>query len=225
LWNGTDGIAPPPWLNNTFDATHSHYLATQAAQIDSDDLEAGYRTITEHGYGLKENGQQLLVFCHYDESVLIQSFQANEPSRTGGPDARFSFIPSIAAPPYLSPDFLIGTPAPSTFGGLDVVGSYGPGYIIESSYISFGVRRHRCDGRAGKPGQRFEFRAASEPELPESPIDSRSEYFLSDNRIVLSPFVRDRCSAPGRGCGSASDHRHQLHGTAEISVRASVRLR
>jgi hypothetical protein len=24
IWNGNDGIAPPPWLNNTFDATHSH---------------------------------------------------------------------------------------------------------------------------------------------------------------------------------------------------------
>jgi hypothetical protein len=87
---------------------------------------------------LKENGSQLLVFCNEDESELIQSFRANEPSRTGGPDARFSFIPSIAAPPYLTPDFLIGQPAPAKFGGLDVVGSYGPGYIIQSTFIPSG---------------------------------------------------------------------------------------
>ena len=118
LWNGTDSIAPPPWMGNTFTNTHSHYVPTGAAQIDSEDLEDGFRLITEHGYGLKETGSQLLVFCNYAESQYIQSFRANEPSRSSGPDAKFTFVPSAAAPPYLSPDFLIGQPAPAQFGGL-----------------------------------------------------------------------------------------------------------
>lgn len=140
LWNGDDGLVPPPWLGNTFDATHSHYLASGADEIDSDDLESGFHNIREHGYGLKESGGQIVVFCNYQESLQIQSFRANEPSRsgTGAPDARFSFVPSIAAPPYLSPDFLIGEPAPAQFNGLDVVGSYGPAFIIETQYLPAG---------------------------------------------------------------------------------------
>jgi hypothetical protein len=138
LWTGADGIAPPPWMGKEFDSTHNHYIATEAAQIDSEDLEGAFHTITEHGYGLKETGGQLLVFCNYDESIFIQSFRANVESRPSGPLARFTFVPSEAAPPYLSPDFLIGKPAPAQFNGLNVVGSYGPAYIIETQLIPSG---------------------------------------------------------------------------------------
>jgi hypothetical protein len=139
LWNA-DGNVPPPWLGNTFDSTHTHMLSSMNDEIDSDDLESGFHHIREHGYGLKETGGQLVVFCNYQESQQIQSFRANEPSRSGTtpPDARFTFVPSIASPPYLSPDFLIGTPAPAQFNGLDVVGSYGPSFIIETQYIPAG---------------------------------------------------------------------------------------
>jgi hypothetical protein len=137
LWNGEDGLTPPPWLGNAFDDTHDHYIASGADEIDSDDLESPFHDLKSHGYGLKESGGQIVVFCNYQESLQIQSFRANEPSRTGtgAPDARFSFVPSIASPPYLSPDFLIGEPAPAQFNGLDVVGSYGPAYIIETQYV------------------------------------------------------------------------------------------
>lgn len=140
LWNGADGLVPPPWLGNTFDDTHTHYLSTGADELDSDDIESGIHNISEHGYGLKESGGQIIVLCSYQESLQIQSFRANEPSRsgTGAPLARFSFVPSIASPPYLSPDFLIGEPAPAQYNGLDVVGSYGPAFIIETQYIPSG---------------------------------------------------------------------------------------
>ena len=163
IWNGADGIAPPPWLGKSFDTDHTHFIPTGADQIDSDDLESGFRTVTEHGYGLKENGNQLLVFCNEAESEFIQSFRAGEVSRTSGPTAKFSFIPSVAAPPYLSPDFVIGEPAPAQFGGLDVVGSYGPAYIIETTYVPAGYLAIVATGGPGALNNALSFRQHENP--------------------------------------------------------------
>ena len=50
LWSG-DGMVPPPYLGNTFDGTHTHYLTSGSTVIDSQDIEDMIRHVKEHGYG------------------------------------------------------------------------------------------------------------------------------------------------------------------------------
>ena len=137
-------MVPPPHMGKEFDSTHNHFLVSGATQLDSGDLEDSFRHITEHGYGQNDTNSQLLVLANSDETELIQGWRAGEESRpkegaeTTGPKAKFSFIPSIAAPPYLTPDNLVGTPAPAQFGGLNVLGSYGPAYVVENNFVPSG---------------------------------------------------------------------------------------
>jgi hypothetical protein len=139
LWDApNDDIVPPPWIGKSFDDTHTHYLASGAAQIDSQDLEDAFRDITSHGYGTKETGSQLLVIANQAEPEAIQGFRAGVASRPSGPLAKFDYIPSVSAPPYLSPDFVIGQPAPAVFNGLAVLGSYGPAFLVESNFVPSG---------------------------------------------------------------------------------------
>ena len=64
---------------------------------------------------------------------------AGTPSRTGGPEAKYSFIPSKGSPPWITPHGeLIGEPPPGRFANLSVVGQYGPDYLIESFFIPTG---------------------------------------------------------------------------------------
>jgi hypothetical protein len=51
LWNGTDSIAPLPYLGTQFDASHTHYFASQSAVLDSQDIEGAMRLVTEHVFG------------------------------------------------------------------------------------------------------------------------------------------------------------------------------
>jgi hypothetical protein len=136
LWNG-DGIKPNPYMGKTFDGTHTHYFASQAAQIDSGDIEAGIRLVTEHGYG-RTRGAQLLILANPNDGEWIQSWRAGAPSRPSGPDAKWSFIPSSAAPPYLTTETLVGTRAPADYQGLPVAGSYGPAWLVQSEFVPSG---------------------------------------------------------------------------------------
>jgi hypothetical protein len=135
LWTGDDGFTPPPYLGKRFTAEHSHYVASGAASLDSADIEDAYRNITEHGYGQKDTASQLLILANPEESEIIQSFRAGQESRSGGPEARFDFVPSLGAPPYLIEGAMVGQPVPATYGGLPVLGSYGQGLLVELNHI------------------------------------------------------------------------------------------
>lgn len=47
---------------------------------------------------------------------------------------KFDFVPSQAAPAYFTTEHLVGAVAPSEFEGLQVLGSYGDAWLIESHY-------------------------------------------------------------------------------------------
>jgi hypothetical protein len=68
--------------------------------IDSADLEDAYKDIQSHGYGVQP-GSQILVLCHQDEGELIAGWRAGVESRTGGPKAKYDFVPSEGHPPIL----------------------------------------------------------------------------------------------------------------------------
>ena len=79
----------------------------------------------------------------------MQSFRAGVESRTSGPKAKYDFIPSSLAPPYLTDKTLIGQRAPAEYGGLQVQGSYGRAILIESNYVPVGYTILAATGGPG----------------------------------------------------------------------------
>ncbi|SON62257.1 hypothetical protein MSIMFI_03778 [Mycobacterium simulans] len=138
LYNGTDGITPPRYLGRTFDQSTTHYIPSQASQIDAADIEDSIRLITRKGFGTAP-GSKLLVLANPDESELIQAWRAGEPSRPSGPDANYDFIPANDAPPFLTPHGeLVGSQVPGQIWNVKVEGSYGPALLVQSDFVPSG---------------------------------------------------------------------------------------
>lgn len=143
LWTGDDGLIPPPVLGQTFDESTRHYLRSGASVIDAGDIEDSYKLIRDKGYGITETSQ-LLIFAHPDDAMHITAFRAGEPSRalegaeTAAPVAHHDFVPAKTAPPYLTPDAIVGEPISGNYNGVPVLGSYGPGWIIETPFVPSG---------------------------------------------------------------------------------------
>ena len=135
LWNGTDGLAPPDHLGQSFDTTVSHYLASGNATLDSLDIEDAVQAIQDKGYGSPENGSHIIVFANPQEAKIIQSWRAGKESRPGGPVSSWDFIPSKASFPYLTDQQIVGELAPQDYGGLAVLGSFGPTWLVSSHFI------------------------------------------------------------------------------------------
>jgi hypothetical protein len=132
-----DGQIPPAYLGNEFDASTTHYWKSGAVEVDSGDLDDAIKTVRAKGFGV-DASSQLLILANAQESEQIQTFRQGEESRDGGPIAKRSFIPSKTAPAYLQPDNIIGEPVDGEFHGLEVLGSYGPAWLIESAFIPAG---------------------------------------------------------------------------------------
>ncbi|MFL0243407.1 hypothetical protein [Mycobacterium sp. SMC-17] len=137
LWNGTDGLAPLPHLGKTFPDTTSHYWASGNAVLDSADIEDAISAITVKGYG-RRAGSRILVFANATETDKIAGWQSGAESRPGGPVAKFDFIPSADAPPYLTTKTIVGATAPADLDGLRITGSYGDAWIIPTELIPAG---------------------------------------------------------------------------------------
>lgn len=137
LWHGGDGLGPLPYNGVTFPTSTSHYVATENATLDSQDIEDAYDMIQTKGYGLR-SGSQLLVVANTSGVKAISSWRAGVESRTSGPKAQYSFIPSVSAPPYETDKRIVGSLAPADYQGLKVKGNYGPGYVIEHAAIPNG---------------------------------------------------------------------------------------
>ena len=137
LYNG-DGTTPPAYKGNTFTDTHTHYLASGNAAIDSGDLEAAYEHLRHHGYGI-ENGTQIICMVNTQEANVIRTFRANTANNNSAV-ATYDFVPSTGQPTLIVPNMqgLIGSQPPSQWNGLPVIGSYGPMLIVVEDYIPAG---------------------------------------------------------------------------------------
>ncbi|KXO91302.1 hypothetical protein [Tsukamurella pseudospumae] len=135
LYNGTDGMIPPPYAGQTFPPENSHYLVSGNAALDPGDLLDALNQVRSKGFGVDGNSQ-LVILCHPNEGELISTFRAGV--ETNGIVSKFDFIPSASAPAYLTPENIVGKVAPAEFGGLPVAGSYGPSWVIESHYLPVG---------------------------------------------------------------------------------------
>lgn len=137
LYNG-EGIAPPRFKNNVFDATHNHYQISHNSVVDSSDLEDLMELIAEHGYS-PQAGTQFLLLANKAETDVIRTFRRGIVNNNGI-TAGYDFIPSPTQPAMMLPNAegLLGNQPAPFFGGLPVIGSYGFWNIVEEDYIPAG---------------------------------------------------------------------------------------
>lgn len=136
VWND-DGIKPPAYMGKTFAGSHNHFLVSGAAELDSGDVEDLCRLVTEHGFG-PHAGQRLLLLASPAQGEQIRSWRAGQESRSGGPLAKYDFIPSsnsLAVAPYLTSETVVGALPPPDINGIPVAGSYGFATLLESAVV------------------------------------------------------------------------------------------
>lgn len=138
LYNGKDGAVPPKYKDIAFDNTHSHYMTSGAAAVDSDDIEDLYENVAHHGYGI-EQGTTFVLLCNRDEIKEIRRFRAGQVNNNAA-EATYDFIPADGQPTMIVPNEagLLGSKPPNYWNGLPVVGSYAGILIVEEAYIPSG---------------------------------------------------------------------------------------
>lgn len=137
LYNG-DGAIPPTYKGMTFTGSHSHYMTSGNAVVDSGDLEDMYENIAEHGYGI-EQGTTFVLMCNKEDIKEIRKFRFGVTNNNAAV-ADFDFIPAATQPALIVPNEagLLGSRPPSSWNGLPVIGSYAGILIVEESYIPAG---------------------------------------------------------------------------------------
>lgn len=134
MYNG-DTMVPPAYLGKDFATAHQHYLVSASEIIDSGDLEEAMRNVTEHGYGTDPNSR-LLALMNPAQAEVVSTFKAGVANGANSDIiAKHDYIPSAGAPPYLEADQIVGQVAPESYNGLQVQGSYGPVWIVQSDFI------------------------------------------------------------------------------------------
>jgi hypothetical protein len=174
FYNG-DGEVPPPWKNNTFVGTHTHYSTTQnlatSATLTSATLDAIEDDMIAHGYG-QQTGTKLVLWVNRQEFKLIKSWKV-----TSGNS--YDFIPGEGfGGGVLLPmnGGIVGRPNGSALPG--EVGTYGPFHVVVEEYIPpgylvviaaggpdnlmnpIGIREHKNPAYQGLkiiPGQRTQY--------------------------------------------------------------------
>lgn len=123
----------------TFDANHSHYISTGSALLDSEDVELLLKHVTEHGYGRGgRSGRMVLMFNPDDiEESAMTSWRAGSET-ANGKTARFDFIVSPTAAPYLTSQVVVGEKPPADYAGIPVIGSYGAALVVASEVVPLG---------------------------------------------------------------------------------------
>lgn len=132
--------APIPAYNGvTFNpATHTHYVSSGAALLDSTDLDNLVSLVTEHGFD-QANGYTPLILVNKTESDVIKTFRRGV-ANNNAVVAVYDFIPATGTGFLLPVGWQVaagGQPG-NTFAGMNVVGTYGPYLIIEHGQIPSG---------------------------------------------------------------------------------------
>jgi len=83
-------------------------------------------------------GGQMLIIANPAEAELIRSWRAGQPSREGGPHARYDFVLASTAPPHFSADTLVGQRVAGEWNGVRVQGNYDVSYLVETAVMPAG---------------------------------------------------------------------------------------
>jgi hypothetical protein len=130
-------------------------MVSGTTELDSDDFEDLYENIAEHGYGI-ENGTTFVAMMPKAIVKEVRKWRAGEEngddgSGGGTATANYDFIPAANQPTLIVPNSegLLGERPPSSWNGLQVVGSYMGVLIIEEDYIPAGYVLMFGTGGAG----------------------------------------------------------------------------
>lgn len=159
LYNG-DGTVPPKYKTNTFDGTHTHYLASGAVTVEPTDLDDMYEHLRHHGYSA-ENGVTHLLLVNEREAKAIRSFR----SANG---ASYDFIPAVGQPGIILPtdQQIFGATQPGNmFAGLNVTGRYGPWLVVVDDMFPMGYMAGIGTGGRANLNNPVGFREHANPSL------------------------------------------------------------
>lgn len=141
LYNA-DGTVPPAYKTNTFNGSHTHYKVSNAASVDSGDVEEMIDDLRSHGYGDNE-GSRIVIMVNKAQGDVIRTFRFGQTNNNAAV-AKYDFIPAQGTSPLIIPNalqgagLLGGNQPPGTIDGMTVIGSYGPAFIVQEDYIPAG---------------------------------------------------------------------------------------
>jgi hypothetical protein len=137
LYNA-DGEFIPQYAGTSFNAgTHTHYVTSGAATMDSGDVEAIASLLEEHGYK-RSTGFQIVILVNPSAAAAIRLWKAGQVN-ANGVTATYDFVPPTGTNVILpSTVQLFGSQPAQTFRGFDVVGAYGPYLIVQDNNIPTG---------------------------------------------------------------------------------------
>src|SRR6185312_10215535 len=80
-------------------------------------------------------GGQTLIIANSAEAELIRGWRAGQPSREGGPEARYDFVSASSAPAHFDPEVLVGQRVSGEWNGVRVQGNYDVSLLVESGIL------------------------------------------------------------------------------------------
>lgn len=148
LYNADGAYIPPYKGQNFVPGSHTHYLSTGAnagqTKFDPGDLMAAAAAVEEHGYNMQSGYNIILLMNKADALASVATFRRGVVFVSGGAttmESLYDFIPSQAVNStiLLPPGYVIaGGLPPSTFAGLECIGSWGPYLIVTDAQIPAG---------------------------------------------------------------------------------------
>ena len=125
LYAGSSDDAPPEYKGRTFTAGHTHFLVSNSAAVDGQDLEDVAEHVAHHGFGV-DSGSRIVLLVHPNEGKTIRGFRAG----VGG--SPYDFIPAQGGVPYITSENIVGQIPEGAFNGLPVIGSFGKSLVVET---------------------------------------------------------------------------------------------
>lgn len=137
-----DGVVPPAYKSNTFNGSHTHYLGSNAATLDSADVEGLESDLLSHGYDPIQGGYRLVLMVNKAQGDVIRTWKLGATNNNAAV-AKYDFIPAVGYPGQLvtvDPSTqLIGATRPAnTLNGLPVIGNYGLFTVVQDDNIPAG---------------------------------------------------------------------------------------
>lgn len=128
LYNA-DGTVPPAYRGTTFTGTHTHYLTSGAATLDSTDVDDMEEHLFHHGYRLTL-GYRLVLMVERAQGNVIRNFKVANGDK-------YDFIPSsgVGGGVIMPNGQVVGAPTGNVRGQ---IGTYGAFIVVEEDYIPSG---------------------------------------------------------------------------------------
>jgi hypothetical protein len=147
LYNA-DGTVPPPYKGQNFNGSHTHFLSSGAntgqVAFDPQDFLDLAGTIEHHGFTRSQGYNIIVLLNPADAAASVVKYVRNQTFVSGGSStvtSLYDFIPSggsnfsLLLPPGYQ---LVGGLTQNSFGGLEVVGSWGPYLFVQDYQIPVG---------------------------------------------------------------------------------------